>query len=184
MCSCHRDSCPKYSFNRSSELSSRLMNLGLEQRRCDVESTCFHHSRLPKTAFGFFLFSLMISEILLLIELKRSLLLREILDLALSIDFTRGDIQTGSRDDIRTDFSGRHLSISVRIFFSRRSTAKFILSAVKTSPQSSAASAKKRASLRCFLQSRNKTLRRVGFSFVPTGKTKPSWSVFISRWKG
>ena len=92
-------------------------------------------------ATGYLLFSLITSEILLLINFRRSTLLSEILDLALNIDSTtcRGDIQTGSHDDIRTDFSGTHLSINVLILSSIIPTATLISSAVITSPKSSAA---------------------------------------------
>ena len=59
---------------------------------------------------GFLRLSLITSEILLLINLKRSSLLREILYFTLKNDLTNGVIQIGSLVDILTYFIGIHLS--------------------------------------------------------------------------
>lgn len=69
------------------------------------------------------------------------MLINDIGDLDLGIHLTNGDIQTGSRDYMRTDFCGMHLSITARIFSSRTSTALFMSTALKTSLQSSVAGA-------------------------------------------
>ena len=97
----------------------------------------FHQSQLPITAREFLQFSLITSEILLLIDLRCSSLLREILDFTLSIDLTNRVIQTGSHDDIQMHLNSIHLSIRVVILSSMRLTATSIFPATNTILQSS-----------------------------------------------
>ena len=77
-------------------------------------STLFHHSREPLAARKFLLFSTITSEILLF----KAFRLSSLRDLALSIHFTNGVIQPGSRGDIDTVLRGMHLFKCSRIILS------------------------------------------------------------------
>lgn len=77
-------------------------------------STLFHHSRELLAARKFLLFSTITSEILLF----KAFQLSSLRDLALSIHFTSGVIQPGSRGDIDTVLRGMFLFKCSRIILS------------------------------------------------------------------
>ena len=77
-------------------------------------STLFHHSRELLAARKFLLFSTITSEILLF----KAFRLSSLRDLALSIHFTSGVIQPGSRGDIDTVLRGMFLFKCSRIILS------------------------------------------------------------------